>query len=54
MGNQITRNYEKENTLLLQQVNQLTADKVMISAMLDDALAELNQLKNTDNQEVTE
>ncbi|MGK0577498.1 hypothetical protein [Macrococcus capreoli] len=52
--NNLERNYEKENTLLLQQINQLTADKIMITAMLDDALAELEQYKNNDNQEVAE
>ena len=52
--NQPQRNLEKEVTLLQQQLMMAVADKVMFQAMLDDALAELNQYKNNDNQEVAE
>lgn len=45
------RNLEKEVALLQQQLMMALSDKVMIQAMLDDALVELDQIKNG-NQEV--
>lgn len=45
------RNLEKEVSLLQQQLMMAVSDKVMIQAMLDDALEELHQIKNS-NQEV--
>lgn len=45
------RNLEKEVSLLQQQLMMALSDKVMIQAMLDDALEELDQIKNG-NQEV--
>lgn len=50
--NQPQRNLEKEVTLLQQQLMMAVADKVMVQAMLDDALEQLE--KNNDNQEVAE
>lgn len=50
--NQPQRNLEKEVTLLQQQLMMAVADKVMVQAMLDDALEQLEN--NNDNQEVAE
>jgi len=47
------RNLEKEVPLLQQQLMMALSDKVMVQAMLDDALEELHQIKNG-NQEVAE
>lgn len=52
--NQPQRNFEKEVTLLQQQLMIALSDKVMIQAMLDDALTELNEYKNNGKQEVAE
>lgn len=52
--NQPQRNFEKETELLQLQLINALSDKVMIQAMLDDALTELNEYKNNDNQEVAE
>ncbi|MEB8172150.1 hypothetical protein NGH30_10030 [Macrococcus caseolyticus] len=50
-NNQPQRNLEKEVALLQQQLMMAVSDKVMLQAMLDDALEELDQIKNG-NQEV--
>lgn len=47
--NQPQRNLEKEVALLQQQLMLALSDKVMVQAMLDDALEQLEQ--NNDNQE---
>ena len=47
------RNLEKEVALLQEQIMMVISDKVMVQAMLDDALEELDQIKNG-NQEVAE
>lgn len=52
--NQPQRNFEKETEFLQLQLLNALSDKAMFQAMLDDALAELNQYKNNDNQEVAE
>lgn len=39
------RNLEKEVALLQEQIMMVISDKVMVQAMLDDALVELNELK---------
>lgn len=52
-NNQPQRNLEKEVALLQQQLMMALSDKVMVQAMLDDALEEIEKLKNTD-QEIVE
>lgn len=49
--NQPQRNLEKEVTLLQQQLMIALSDKVMIQAMLDDALEKIEQLEKQEPAE---
>ncbi|HEY4543682.1 MAG TPA: hypothetical protein VIG40_03465 [Tissierellaceae bacterium] len=49
---QPNRNFEKEVYLLQQQLTLALSDKVMIQAMLDDALAEINKMKEEKSTEL--
>jgi len=50
----MNRNHEKELLFYQQELAKVMNEKIILQAMLDDALAELNQYKNNDNQEVAE
>lgn len=50
----MNRNFEKEVIILNQMLTNQNLELAATKAMLDDALAELNQYKNNDNQEVAE
>lgn len=49
----MNRNHEKELIFYQQELAKAINDKIVIQAMLDDALEQLEQIEN-DNQEVTE
>lgn len=49
--NQPQRNLEKEVALLQQQLMMALSDKVMVQAMLDDALEQIEQLEKQEPAE---
>jgi len=49
----MNRNHEKELIFYQQELAKVMNEKIILQAMLDDALEELDQIKNG-NQEVAE